>query len=317
MPVITVDPLPGASLSRFRNLMHSILGALGLGRRFKGDPGIPGPAGERGTPGERGPQGPAGAEGERGEPGPPGPAGDKGDPGEPGPPGPGGQPGPMGEAGPQGPGGAPGPMGETGSPGPSGEQGDPGPQGEAGPEGPKGETGAQGPRGPRGPMGPQGPAGRGPSGGGSLAVTNIDPSDLELGGSLAFGEWVESERLEVKAATSGYIQVTAQGHVEDRHQDGKSTLVEIALYTETGSERYSYHRTPLRIRSWAPAGEMTLTPFSISERYYIKEGHNQRFFLMARKSDQYDFKTAQTGIGGNARLKGLKMRSIRIEGPGG
>ena len=73
-----------------------------------GQPGQPGPGGQRG---EAGPPGPAGQRGEAGPPGPQGGPGLRGDAG------PQGSPGQQGSQGPAGPQGGQGPRGEAGQPG--------------------------------------------------------------------------------------------------------------------------------------------------------------------------------------------------------
>lgn len=122
--------------------------------------GPPGPAGEKGEPGESitGPMGDRGEPGDsimgvQGDPGPQGPAGPKGDVGERG------ETGPTGQAGSQGPTGAVGPQGPAGA------------KGDTGPTGAKGETGAAGPQGVAGPKGDAGPAGPAGSPANTLAGT--------------------------------------------------------------------------------------------------------------------------------------------------
>jgi collagen type III alpha len=108
---------------------------------------VPGPAGERGLPGERGadgligPMGPAGergADGQKGLDGAVGPVGERGADGTTGPAGPPGPPGPAGERG------LDGRDGKDGKDGRDGKDGDPGPAGAIGATGEKGLDGAHG-----------------------------------------------------------------------------------------------------------------------------------------------------------------------------
>jgi collagen triple helix repeat protein len=115
--------------------------------------GVPGPPGERGSPGDPGPRG------EQGIPGVPGERGSQGEPGRPGDP---GSVGPRGEQGIQGLPGAMGPAGIQGNIGPIGPRGDIGLTGATGaigltgPQGLKGDTGSVGATGGIGPQGLQG-----------------------------------------------------------------------------------------------------------------------------------------------------------------
>ncbi|MGH0158103.1 UNVERIFIED_CONTAM: hypothetical protein FKN15_035225 [Acipenser sinensis] len=145
-------------------------------RGAKGDMGLKGDKGDQGTdglPGWRGPQGMPGqcpvvckGEGRLGEPGLAGPAGDKGESGIAGPPGMPGQKGDLGEMGPRGEPGLNGMKGDQGEQGvcectdgekgAQGEGGPPGPQGLMGEPGPKGSEGLHGHMGEKGDMGDRG-----------------------------------------------------------------------------------------------------------------------------------------------------------------
>ncbi|XP_044522561.1 macrophage receptor MARCO [Gracilinanus agilis] len=122
----------------------------------KGEPGAPGPQGEKGvagSPGGPGVKGEKGLSGRDGIPGLPGPRGPPGDPGAagiqgpkgiPGERGPAGVAGSQGEKGIKGDVGLIGPKGEAGAKGDKGDLGVPGSKGEVGQKGDKGMTGLQG-----------------------------------------------------------------------------------------------------------------------------------------------------------------------------
>ncbi|XP_036602746.1 macrophage receptor MARCO [Trichosurus vulpecula] len=138
-------------------------------RGSKGDPGSPGPRGEKGAdglpglPGVKGEKGISGRDGIPGQPGPKGPpgnpgaAGIQGPKGTPGERGPAGVAGPQGEKGIKGDGGLIGPKGDTGDKGDRGDQGLTGSKGEVGQ---KGDTGMMGPPGSRGLQGVAGEPGK-------------------------------------------------------------------------------------------------------------------------------------------------------------
>lgn len=151
-------------------------------------PGVPGPVGEDGSPGEvgspggSGVPGPAGEDGEPGTSGGQGPAGEQGEQGESGAT---GSPGPSGAQGEPGVCGPIGPAGPTGSAGAQGEAGPAGSQGDPGPAGPQGLQGVAGPTGPRGATGPVGPPGTGGLGGFGAFWDQCTQYSPDSGGALA------------------------------------------------------------------------------------------------------------------------------------